>query len=305
MVGQQLGHYLIEAHIGSGGMGSVYRALDTRLNRIVAVKVIDGRFGDRFGREAKTIASITHAHVCTLYDIGENYLVMEYIDGKPIKGPLPLDEVVRLGAQIAEALGAAHKKGVVHRDLKPGNVLVNEAGVKVIDFGLAKQVVTIPNPEEATLSEPLTNEGTLLGTVPYMSPEQLRGKEPDARSDIFALGCVLYEMVTGKRAFEGKTQASIMAAILETEPTPITQVQPLTPPWLDRIIRRCLKKRPDERWHSANDVSIELREPPVEAAPPPPPPPAPTPPPPPPPAPPPPVPSTLPWVAAGTTRHYY
>ena len=186
---------------------------------------------------------------------------MEYIEGRPLEGPLPLPEVIRLGSQIAEALDAAHRKGITHRDLKPGNIMITKSGVKVIDFGLAKSDPVILGETAATLVKPITAEGTMLGTVQYMSPEQLQGQDVDTRSDIFALGCVLYEMLTGKRAFEAKSAASIMAAILEKEPPPLSEVQPLAPVWLDRIIRRCLRKNPDERWQSAKDVAIELREP--------------------------------------------
>ena len=266
--GDKLGPYVIETPIGAGGMGAVWKARDTRLDRTVAIKFVEGQFSERFEREAKTIASLNHPHICTLFDVGPDYLVMEYIDGKPIEGPLPLAEVIRLGAQIADALDAAHRKGITHRDLKPGNIIVTKAGAKVIDFGLAKAATPIKlGQNDATLAMPLTGEGMILGTVPYMSPEQLQSGEADARSDIFALGCVLYEMLTGKRAFTGKSQVSLMAAILEHEPAPLTDSQPLTPMWLERVIRRCLRKNPDERWQSARDVAIELREPHVEAAP--------------------------------------
>ena len=222
--GTILGPYRIEAPIGAGGMGAVYRARDTRLDRTVAIKTVEGRFSERFEREAKTIASLNHPHICTLFDVGENYLVMEYIEGATLKGPLPLADVIKYGAQIAEALDAAHRKGITHRDLKPGNILITKAGAKVIDFGLAKAAPVARTDNDLTLTKALTGEGTILGTVPYMSPEQLQGQEADARSDIFALGCVLYEMVTGKRAFDGKSQVSIMAAILEHEPAPLKRV---------------------------------------------------------------------------------
>ena len=259
--GDKLGPYEILSAIGAGGMGAVWKARDTRLDRTVAIKTVEGRFSERFEREAKTIASLNHPHICTLHDVGENYLVMEFIDGEPVKGPLAVAEVVRLGAQIAGALDAAHRKGITHRDLKPGNVTVTKAGsVKVIDFGLAKGGSPVRVGEaDLTLTKPLTAEGTILGTVPYMSPEQLQGLEADARSVVFALGCVLYEMLTGKRAFEGKSQVSIMAAILEHEPAPLAA--PVVPAWLDRLIRRCLRKNPDQRWQSAGDIAIELREP--------------------------------------------
>ncbi len=256
--GTILGPYRIEAPVGAGGMGAVYRARDTRLDRTVAIKTVEGRFSERFEREAKTIASLNHPHICTLFDVGENYLVMEYIEGATLKGPLPLADVIKYGAQIAEALDAAHRKGITHRDLKPGNILITKAGAKVIDFGLAKAAPVARTDNDLTLTKALTGEGTILGTVPYMSPEQLQGHEADARSDIFALGCVLYEMVTGKRAFDGKSQVSIMAAILEHEPAPINES--VVPAWLDRLIRRCLRKSPDERWQNSKDVAIELRE---------------------------------------------
>src|SRR5689334_10952118 len=265
--GANLGPYRIEAPIGAGGMGAVWKAWDTRLDRTVAVKIVEGRFSERFEREAKTIASLNHPHICTLHDIGDNYLVMEYIEGAPVGGPLPVNEVLRLGAQIAAALDAAHRKGITHRDLKPGNILVSKSGAKVIDFGLAKAGTMLRGDLDVTLTRPVTAEGAIVGTICYMSPEQLQGQEADARSDIFALGCVLYEMLTGKRAFDGKSQVSIMAAILEHEPATLRDVQPLTPEWLDRIIRRCLRKNPDERWQSAGDIALELREPPVVSAP--------------------------------------
>ncbi len=259
--GTTLGPYRIDSAIGAGGMGAVYKATDTRLDRTVAIKTIQGRFSERFEREAKTIASLNHPNICTLHDVGPDYLVMEYIEGRPLEGPLPLADVIRLGSQIAEALDAAHRKGITHRDLKPGNIMVTKSGVKVIDFGLAKSDPVILGETATTLVKPITAEGTMLGTVHYMSPEQLHGQDVDTRSDIFALGCVLYEMLSGKRAFEGKSAASIMAAILEKEPPPLGEVEPLAPVWLDRIIRRCLRKNPDERWQSAKDVAIELREP--------------------------------------------
>ena len=258
--GDKLGPYEILSAIGAGGMGAVWKARDTRLDRTVAIKTVEGRFSERFEREAKTIASLNHPHICTLHDVGENYLVMEFIDGEPVKGPLPVAEVLRLGAQIADALDAAHRKGITHRDLKPGNILVTKTGgAKVIDFGLAKGGSPVRGEADVTLTKPLTGAGTILGTVPYMSPEQLQGHEADARSDIFALGCVLYELLTAKRAFEGRSQVSIMSAILEHEPAPLSQA--VVPAWLDRIIRRCLRKDPDARWQSARDIAIELREP--------------------------------------------
>ena len=206
--GTTLGPYRIDSLTGAGGMGAVYKATDTRLDRTVAIKTIQGRFSERFEREAKTIASLNHPNICTLHDVGPDYLVMEYIEGRPLEGPLPLPEVIRLGSQIAEALDAAHRKGITHRDLKPGNIMITKSGVKVIDFGLAKSDPIILGETAATLVKPITVEGTMLGTVHYMSPEQLHGQDVDTRSDIFALGCVLYEMLSGKRAFEGKSADS-------------------------------------------------------------------------------------------------
>ena len=206
--GTTLGPYRIDSPIGAGGMGAVYKATDTRLDRTVAIKTIQGRFSERFEREAKTIASLNHPNICTLHDVGPDYLVMEYIEGRPLEGPLPLPEVIRLGSQIAEALDAAHRKGITHRDLKPGNIMITKSGVKVIDFGLAKSDPIILGETAATMVKPITVEGTMLGTVQYMSPEQLHGQDVDTRSDIFALGCVLYEMLSGKRAFEGKSADS-------------------------------------------------------------------------------------------------
>jgi serine/threonine protein kinase/Tol biopolymer transport system component len=257
--GAKLGPYEILAPLGEGGMGEVYKARDTRLDRTVAIKILKGGFSDRFMREAKTIGSLNHAHICTLHDVGPDYLVLEYVEGAPVKGPLPLPEVVRLGQQICEALEAAHRKGIVHRDLKPANILVTRSGVKLLDFGLAKGKLSLPGEQDATVTQPITQAGSILGTVPYMSPEQLQGAEADARSDIFSLGCVLYEMVTGQRPFQGKTQVSVMAAILEHDPPPIAEKQPLTPYSLDHAIRLCLAKDPDERWQSAHDVALELR----------------------------------------------
>jgi predicted Ser/Thr protein kinase len=255
--GTQLGPYIIEAPVGAGGMGEVYRARDPRLDRIVAVKVSTVEFSERFEREARAVAALNHPHICTLHDVGPNYLVMEYIEGKPLEGPLPLDEALRYAIQIADALDAAHRKGVVHRDLKPANILVTKAGVKLLDFGLAKVTRSGAVPEGATRTLDLTTEGTILGTFQYMSPEQLEGREADARSDMFAFGAVLYELTTGRKAFEGKSHASLIAAILEHDPPPAPVLQSALP--LDRIIRKCLAKDPDERWQTARDLKDELR----------------------------------------------
>jgi eukaryotic-like serine/threonine-protein kinase len=277
--GDRLGPYEILAAIGKGGMGEVYRARDTRLERTVAIKILpDGLadspdLRDRFDREAKTIASLNHPHICVLHDIGRSdrtdYLVMEYVEGETLaqrlaRGPLPLEQVLLYGIEIADALDKAHRKGITHRDLKPGNVILGKMGTKLLDFGLAKlkqgsaleavAVSAIP-----TAAEPITAEGTLLGTLQYMAPEQLEGKQADARTDIFALGALLYEMATGRKAFEGKSQASVIGKILETDPPPISSLQPMTPPALDRVVRKCLRKDPDERWQSARDAGDELK----------------------------------------------
>jgi eukaryotic-like serine/threonine-protein kinase len=277
--GTRLGPYEILSAIGAGGMGEVYRARDTRLNRIVAIKVLPPHLADRaelrerFEREAKTIASLNHPHICTLFDIGRqdgtDYLVMEYLEGETLakrlqKGPLPLAEVLQYAIEISDALDKAHRKGVTHRDLKPGNIMLTKTGTKLLDFGLAKlkQEVTPANmhlSELPTASDPLTAQGTIVGTLQYMAPEQLEGKEVDARTDIFAFGVVVYEMATGKRAFEGKSQASIISAIMSSDPVPMSSLQPMTPPALDRIVKRCLAKETDERWQSANDLTNELK----------------------------------------------
>src|SRR5713101_5138856 len=232
--GTRLGPYEIVAPIGAGGMGEVYKARDTRLDRNVAVKILPAEFSQneqfkvRFEREAKTISQLSHPNICALYDVGENYIVMELLDGESLadrlaKGPLPLREVLKYGVQIAEALGKAHREGVIHRDLKPGNVMITKSGAKLLDFGLAKGGGQPPSAvHDATEQKPLTAEGYVLGTFQYMAPEQLAGEEADARTDIFSLGAVLYEMATGKRAFEGKTKTSVIAAIMSGEPKPIS-----------------------------------------------------------------------------------
>jgi eukaryotic-like serine/threonine-protein kinase len=259
-------------------MGEVYRARDTRLERTVAIKILPAQVSNdpackqRFEREAKTISSLNHPHICTLYDIGSqdgvDYLVMECVEGETLakrleKGPLPIEQVLRIGAQIAEALNRAHRSGVVHRDLKPGNIMLTPTGAKLLDFGLAKPAV--PLASLATLTgtaakqSPATQEGTIVGTFQYMSPEQVEGKELDGRSDIFSLGAVLYEMLTGQRAFDGKSQLSVASAILEKEPEPLSAVRPMTPPALDHAIKKCLAKHADERWQSASDLASELK----------------------------------------------
>jgi serine/threonine protein kinase/Tol biopolymer transport system component len=249
--GTMLGPYRVESRIGAGGMGEVYKAIDTRLDRTVAVKTANGPFSDRFLGEAKAIASLNHPHICTLHDVGPDYLVMEYIIGKLLKGPLPLDEALRLAGQIADALDAAHRKGLVHRDLKPANILVAKNGAKLLDFGLARTIARATGADDVTL----TAAGIIAGTVPYMAPEQLEGKAADTRSDIFAFGCVLYEMITGRRAFIGDTQASVIGAIMSVERPSLPDT---APPVLDRIIRRCLAKDPEERWQTARDLREAL-----------------------------------------------
>ena len=217
-VGDRLGPYEILALIGSGGMGEVYKARDTRLDRIVAVKVSRTEFSERFEREARVIATLNHPHICQLYDVGPNYLVMEYIEGTPLKGPLPLDQALKYGVQTCDALDAAHKKSVTHRDLKPANILVTKAGVKLLDFGLAKiEEAQAAAVAEETVTRSLTQEGAIVGTLQYASPEQLQSKRTDTRSDIFSFGLVLYEMLTGKRAFGGSSAASVIAAILSAK----------------------------------------------------------------------------------------
>src|SRR4029453_17292521 len=261
--GTRFGPYEIRSALGAGGMGEVYRARDTRLERTVAIKILPAQFSSdpirkqRFEREAKTISSLNHPHICTLHDIGHqdgvDYLVMECVEGETLatrleKGPLPLDQALKYGAQIADALDKAHSSGVVHRDLKPGNIMLTKAGVKLLDFGLAKattDAVATSLTELSTAStqrRTLTAEGTILGTLHYMAPEQLEGREADARSDIFALGEVLYEMGTGRHAFQGKSRASVIAAILSSAPPPMSTLQPMTPPALDPAVHRCVAK---------------------------------------------------------------
>jgi serine/threonine protein kinase len=273
--GTRLGPYEIVAPIGAGGMGEVYKGRDTRLDRSVAIKILPGEFAEnaslklRFEREAKTISQLSHPNICALYDVGENYLVMELLDGETLadrlaRGPLPLAEVFKYGVQIAEALAKAHRHSVTHRDLKPGNVILTKSGAKLLDFGLAKGGSgTAPGwastTSLATAARPLTEEGAIVGTFQYMAPEQIEGAEADARTDLFAFGAVLYEMATGKRAFEGKSRASLIASILDREPVPVSALQPMTPPALEHVIRKCLEKDPDARWQNAQDVAEELR----------------------------------------------
>jgi eukaryotic-like serine/threonine-protein kinase len=267
--GTRLGPYQVTGDLGSGGMGEVYRARDTRLDREVALKTIKGPFTDRFEREARAISSLNHPNICTLYDVGQHdgsgYLVMEYVEGQPVAGPLPIAEAIEYGVQICDALHAAHRKGIVHRDLKPANILLTKQGIKLLDFGLAKLELSASavaasggSAERATIAA-LTGAHTIVGTPQYMAPEQIEGAEVDGRADIFAFGCVLYEMLTGRRAFEGKSASTVMAAILASSPIPIDQIVPLTPPALERVVVRCLAKDREDRWQSAKDVAAELQ----------------------------------------------
>jgi Tol biopolymer transport system component len=280
--GTKLGPYEIQSPLGAGGMGEVYRAKDTRLDRTIAVKILPGHLSDnpdarqRFEREARAISSLNHPNICTMHDVGHqdgiDFLVMEFLEGETLadrllKGPLPTEQVLKCGIEICEGLERAHKSGVVHRDLKPGNVMLTKTGAKLMDFGLAKAIpagsapassltMTTPGP---TVNQPLTAQGTLVGTFQYMSPEQTEGKEADARSDIFALGAVLYEMATGKRAFTGKSQANIVAAILASEPPPISLASPMSPPALAQVIKSCLAKDPEDRFQTVHDLKLQLK----------------------------------------------
>ncbi|HLK67868.1 MAG TPA: protein kinase [Bryobacteraceae bacterium] len=258
--GTRLGPFEILAPLGAGGMGEVYKARDTRLDRIVAVKVASQQFSERFEREARAVAALNHSNICTLYDVGPNYLVMEYIEGTPLQGPLPLDLALNYGSQICDALDAAHRKGITHRDLKPGNILVTKQGIKLLDFGLAKQAGVGINQTDTTLTEALTSQGQIVGTLQYMSPEQLQAQAVDSRSDIFSFGLVLYEMLAGKRAFESTSGATLIAAILKDQPQPLSAVQPKAPASLQRILDRCLEKDPERRWQNARDLGRELQD---------------------------------------------
>ncbi len=276
--GTRLGPYEIIAPLGAGGMGEVWKGRDTRLDRDVAIKILppgfaqNEQFRARFEREAKTISSLNHPNICTLFDVGHegdtHFLVMELIEGDSLadrltKGPLPLDQVLKVGAQVADALDRAHKQGIVHRDLKPGNVMLTKTGAKLLDFGLARTAAdTSPIQgltEMPTQAKPLTAEGTILGTFQYMAPEQLEGAEADARTDIFALGAMIYEMATGARAFVGDSKPSLIAAIMSSQPQPISSVMQVTPPALDHVVKKCLEKDADDRWQSAHDIASELR----------------------------------------------
>ncbi len=287
-IGARLGPYEILGVAGAGGMGEVYKARDTRLNRTVAIKILppvwahDPVMQQRFEREAKTIAGLNHAHICTLHDVGHepspdsevpalDFLVMEYLEGQTLAqrlelGELPVGEALKIALAIADALDKAHKQGVVHRDLKPGNVMLTKRGAKLLDFGLAKpgsvlQAVsaTVEGRSMMPTAASVTTPGTIVGTVQYMAPEQLEGKDADPRTDIFAFGVVLYEMLTGRKAFQGKSKTLLMSAILTGEPKPLSNVQPMTPAALDHLVRRCLAKDPEERWQTAHDLLIQLR----------------------------------------------
>jgi Tol biopolymer transport system component len=279
--GSRLGPYEILSAVGAGGMGEVYKARDTRLERTVAVKVLPARlsenagFRQRFEREAKTISQLSHPHICTLHDVGNQdgveYLVMEFLEGETLterlaRGPLPIEQVLRYGIEISDALEKAHRQGIVHRDLKPGNVMLTKSGLKLVDFGLAKLAGPAPGSVVSSLSVVptqaemgLTAQGTILGTFQYMAPEQLEGEEADGRTDIFALGLLLYEMATGQKAFSGKTQASLIGAIMHSEPPSISSAKPMTPPVLDRVVRTCLARDPDDRFQTAHDVRLQLQ----------------------------------------------
>ncbi|MBL8292621.1 MAG: serine/threonine-protein kinase [Bryobacterales bacterium] len=273
--GDRLGPYEVLSPIGAGGMGEVYKARDTRLDRTVAVKVLTEHIAQRedararFEREARAVASLNHPNICSLFDIGPGYMVMELIEGETLatridKGALPLDQALQFATQIADALDRAHRAGVTHRDIKPQNIMLTRDSVKVLDFGLAKSVAK-PGPTEATLTNVLTTEGTVMGTPQYMAPEQFEGKEADARCDVWAFGAVLYDMVTGQKAFQGKSYSSLLGAILSADPAPMA-VKPFTPAWLERLVRRCLQKDADDRWQTMRDVVIELKSPPAEVA---------------------------------------
>jgi pimeloyl-ACP methyl ester carboxylesterase len=287
--GTRLGPYEVVAPLGAGGMGEVYRARDTRLRRDVAVKVLPPHLTEsaeartRFEREARVVSGLNHPHICVVHDLGReagvDYLVMELIEGESlaqrlVRGPLPFAEVLRLGAEIADALDRAHRAGVVHRDLKPGNVMLSRSGAKLMDFGLARESQRTgvlspmsgsgPASQSPTVVTPLTAAGAFVGTSQYMAPEQLEGREADERSDLWALGCVLYEMATGRRAYDGSTPASLISSIMKDEPRPMTELAPLAPPALDRVIRSCLAKDPELRWQSAHDLALALRWPAVD-----------------------------------------
>src|SRR5580765_5684259 len=263
----QLGPYEILSPIGAGGMGEVYRARDKRLNRTVAIKILTQHVSDqpelkaRFEREAQTLASLSHPHICPVFDVGQqggiDYLVMEFLEGQTLagrleRGALPLADALKIAIEVASALSTAHGQGIVHRDLKPANIMLTKSGAKLLDFGLAKlkQTHALIGLSNLPTNELLTAQGSILGTLQYMAPEQLEGNEADSRTDIFAFGAIVYEMITGKKAFEGKSQASLIAAILDRDPPALTTLQPMTPRILDRVLRKCLAKNPDDRWQA-------------------------------------------------------
>lgn len=257
--GTKLGPYEIVSRLGEGGMGDVYKAKDTRLGRIVAIKVLKEQFTERFEKEARAVATLNHPNICAIYDVGPNYLVLEYLEGKRLATPQPLKDLLKVGAEVASALEAAHRKGIIHCDLKPGNILITANGAKVLDFGLARQSKRERASTDTTVTAGNIVESTIEGTLPYMAPEQLEARDVDRRTDIFALGAVLYEMATGARAFPGESQSSIIAAVLHNEPEPVVKRKPGLPGQLDRVIARCLAKDPEERWQSAKDVALELK----------------------------------------------
>src|SRR5215468_5800877 len=290
MIGQTISHYRILEKLGSGGMGVVYKAEDTRLHRFVAIKVLPSHLSSspdlkqRFEREAKALSSLQHAHICVLHDVGHqdgiDFLVMEYLEGETLaerleRGTLKIEDALKIAIEIAEALDKAHGQGIVHRDLKPGNIILTRSGAKLMDFGLAKPALAVGmgaaagplTPSTPTMSvaaltspaSPLTQEGTIVGTFQYIAPEVLQGAVADTRSDIFSFGCVLYEMITGRRAFEGKSQLSVLTAILEKEPEPVSSTKPGTPHALEHVIEGCLSKEPGVRWQTAHDISLQLR----------------------------------------------
>ena len=276
--GSRVGPYRIERLLGAGGMAQVYLATDTRLHRTVAVKVLppslagDPQFRARFDREAQAIAALAHPHICTVHDIvhqdGIDFLVLEYLEGETLaarleRGALPFTQALACAIEIVDALDAAHRQGIVHRDVKPGNIMLTKAGAKLLDFGLAKpaaQILAATGPRPASNTPPaLTGQGTLVGTLQYMAPEVLDGREGDVRSDLFACGAVLYELFTGRKAFEEKSQASLIAAIMHVDPPAMAVAQPLTPPLLERIVRQCLAKNPEDRCQSARDLRTQLQ----------------------------------------------
>lgn len=282
--GTRLGPYEIQSALGAGGMGEVYRARDTRLGRTVAIKILPAHIASqpdvraRFEREAQALASLSHPHICPVFDVGRqdgiDFLVMECLEGQTLagrltRGALPLDQVLKIAAEIADALDKAHRRGITHRDLKPANIMLTAGGAKLLDFGLAKlnqEAGASAGVSSLPTNVGVTAEGTILGTLQYMAPEQLEGRDADARTDIFALGAVLYEMVTGRKAFEGSTQASVISAIMSATPRPMREIVAVTPRALERIVRRCLEKDPEHRWQHARDLLLELTSMPPDIA---------------------------------------